>query len=121
MKKVRSFDPFPKQQVMQSGLLNDDAPPSGLSLYSGITEEPDYYLFETERELLQKHGDEIAQSMFPFLAPQKPQTPPYHQQHKTEKNNSTWGDYESGTHNYGINGALGDESPRGFIVELGAG
>lgn len=60
--------------------------------------------------------------MFPRLFSHK-ETPRHHSPSAglSQKNCSTWGDYESGVHNHGVNGSLGDESPRAYIVELGAG
>lgn len=76
------------------------APPhrleSGLSLYSEITEEPDYYPFETERELLVRHGEDIARRMFSFLrsgAGDQQQSPHNQTPHpQSIKDTSQWGE-----------------------------
>ncbi|BGP43762.1 hypothetical protein JCM10449v2_007819 [Rhodotorula kratochvilovae] len=106
----------------------------GLEIYEDITNTQAYYPFEAEKEILEKHGDEIACRMFGLpssllVADEQSDDRKAHHEPSgagnTGADKEKWGDPKVGTFNFGVNGAVNaSTSPHakyGLAVELGSG
>jgi hypothetical protein len=119
----------------------------GLLLYDELVEEPEYYLWSAEINILQKYSHEIAlrafghstqHSLSPFQQPIASKKEDYNKQEEQQHLNNggsfprnadlekeKWGDQRVGKHNGGVNGEAGLDGDRSIkcasLVELGAG
>jgi hypothetical protein len=111
-----------------------------------LVEEPEYYLWSAEINILQKYSHEIALRAFghsteqssklcqhPIISKKDEKEHKHQKQHhnngahlrNTDLEKEKWGDQKVGRHNGGVNGEAGLDGDRSIkyasLVELGAG